>query len=146
MLKIEKPLQHMEIIQHPNHFYEFIFKEGNRATLDEWFVYIEQLYQLPRDTFIKVLVDTTDSPQPPLSYAFRKAQALVKKYPLRPKPMRFVFMGSETQGVMDRILRSFIQLLNTGDKTFYIYGEKRADALNLLFAEETHHHPDKQPS
>lgn len=141
MLKLETPPQYMEIIQHPNHFYEFIFKQGNRPTLDEWFVYIEKLYQLPPDTRIKALIDTTDTPQPPLSYAFRKAQALVKQYPLRPKPIRFVFMGSENQGIMDRILRSFIQMLNSGDKTFYIYGKKRDEALDLLFAEEQHLHP-----
>jgi len=141
MLKIDTPPQYMEIIEHPNHFYEFIFKEGSRATLDEWFIYIEQLYQLPHSTKVKVLVDTTHSKQPPLTHAFRKAQPLVKKYPLRPKPMRFVFMGSESQGIMHRILQSFVQMLNSGDNTFYIYGEKRDEALNLLFAEEPDLHP-----
>lgn len=136
MLTIKTPLQYMTIIQHENHFYEFIFKEATRASLDEWFVYIEQLYQLPPDTNIKVLVDTTKTKQPPLAHAFRWAQQLVKKYPHRPKPMRYVFMGAENQSMMHRILQSFIQLLNTGDNTFYLYGEKRQEALDLLFEKE----------
>lgn len=143
MLNITTPPQYMDIIQHDNHFYEFIFKEASRASLDEWFMYIEQLYQLPPHTQVKVLVDTTQTRQPPLNHAFRKAQELVKKYPSRPKPMRYVFMGNENQGVMHRILQSFIQLLNTGDKTMYLYGEKRAEALDLLFKEEIDKHPQR---
>jgi len=144
MLTINTPPKYLEIVQHPNHFYEFIFKQATRAALDEWFVYIEQLYQLPQETSVKVLVDTTTM-QPPLSHAFRQAQALVKKYPMRPKPMRYVFMGAENQGMMHRILQSFIQILNTGDSTFYIYGEKRAQALDLLFVNEPQHYPIVMP-
>jgi hypothetical protein len=142
MLTIATPPKYLIIHQHPNHFYEFIYKEANRAALDEWFIYIEQLYQLPAGTSVKVLVDTTQTIQPPLTHAFRKAQPLVKKYPNRPKPMRFVFMGAENQGVMHRILQSFIQLLNSGDNTFYVYGEKREEALDLLFAKETENRPE----
>lgn len=141
MLTIKTPPQYMTIIQHDNHFYEFIFKEANRATLDEWFYYIEQLYQLPAHTNIKVLVDTTQTKQPPLTHAFHKAQELVRKYPNRPKPIRYVFMGAENQTPMHRILQSFIQLLNTGDNTFYLYGEKRQEALDLLFEKEAHLKP-----
>jgi hypothetical protein len=145
MLTISTPPKYIEIVEHPNHFYEFIFKQATRVALDEWFVYIEQLYQLPKDTSVKVLVDTTATVQPPLSHAFRQAQALVKKYPMRPKPMRYVFMGAENQGVMHRILQSFIQILNTGDSTFYIYGEKRSEALDLLFVNEPQLHPTSAP-
>lgn len=143
MLTIQTPPQYMDVIQHEHHFYEFIFKDANRATLDEWFGYIEQLYQLPPNTSVKLLIDTTQTKQPPLNYAFRKAQELVKKYPNRPKPMHYVFMGSENQSIMHRILQSFIQLLNTGDKTMYIYGEKRDEAVALLFKEEPKKHPQQ---
>lgn len=142
MLTIQTPPQYLDIIQHDNHFYEFIFKKGSRATLDEWFIYMEQLFQLPPDTIVKVLIDSTQY-QPPLTYAFRNAKELVKKYPNRPKPMRIVFMESENMGALHRILQSFVQLLNTNDSTFYVYGDKRQQALDFLFEKEPHLHPAK---
>lgn len=142
MLTITNPLQHIDIIQHDNHFYEFIFKVGSRAALEEWIVYVEQLYQLPSDTKVKIIVDTTKCSAPPITHAFNLGQPLVRKYPKRPKPMRIVFLDNEKQKPTQRIMQTFIQLLNTGDKTTYIYGEKRDEALDFLFKEEPEKHPN----
>lgn len=142
MLTIHHPLQYIDIIQHDNHFYEFTFKVGSRAALDELFIYIEQLLQLPADTKVKIIVDTTQCSAPPMTYAFNLGQTLMRKYPNRPKPIRVVFLDNEKQKPMQQIMQAFIAIINPFDKTTHIYGEKRDTALDFLFKEEPEKHPN----
>lgn len=122
----------LEYIQHPDiHLHEFIFKESSVKAIDEWFTHIETLYQLPQGTPIRVLVDTRQSGAPSLMQSFRKAQTLMKRYPQRPF-IRYVFLGSEDQGLLSRILRTFIANLRDRSVTQYLYGSKRAEAIQWL--------------
>ena len=145
MLIINTPPQYMDIIQHPHHFYEFIFKAKSPSHLafDEWLIYIEQIYQFPKSTPVKILTDVRPIGTVPLAYAFRKAQPLVAKYPQRPKPIRSVFMGIESNMILEKMLKSFLQLLRTGDHYMVVYGEARTEALDFLFIHEPDNHPQK---
>ncbi|MDX2075292.1 MAG: hypothetical protein SFZ02_02590 [bacterium] len=144
MLIINTPPQHMEIIQHPHDFYEFIFKAKSPGHLafDEWLIYIEQIYQFPKTTPVKILTDTRAIGSVPLAYAFRKGQPLVAKYPSRPKPIRSVFWGIESNAILEKMLKSFLQLLRTGDHYMVVYGDARKEALDFLFIHEPDHHPE----
>lgn len=143
MLKIEKPLQYLDIIQHPNHFYEFIFQASSsvRLAFDEWLLYVEQFYQMPPTTPVKLLTDTRLIGSIPLTYAFRKSQPMLKKYANPPKP-RSVFLAPESQGVVDKMVQTFMQLLGVNADIRYMYGDKRAEAIDFLFAKEPDNHPN----
>lgn len=140
MLTIKNPLQYLDIIQHDNHFYEFIFKIGTREALKEWFTYVEQLYQLPPDTKVKIIVDTTKSRGLALSSTIYLGRALVRKYPNRPKPMRIVFLDRERQLPMLRVRQTIISPMNARDKTNHIYSDNRDEAVEFLFKEEPQKH------
>ncbi len=144
MLKIEKPLQYLEIIQHPHHFYEFIFKPSQSARLafDEWLFYVEQFYQMPPHTPVKLLTDSRQIGSIPLAYAFRKSQPMLRKYSNPPNP-RSVFVSAESQGVVDKMLQTFIQLLGVKADLRYLYGDKRDEAIDFLFANEPENHPNQ---
>jgi len=141
MLVIKNPLKYIEIIEHENHFYEFIFKHGTRLALQELFIYIEQIYQLPPEAQVKIILDTTKTSAPPIVHAFRLMQDVVRKYPKRPNPMRVVFLDNEKQMPMQRVMQTFIQLLNTNAHTIHLYGDKRTEAINFLFKDEPENHP-----
>lgn len=142
MLTIKNPPIYIDIIEHENHFYEFIFKHGTRAALQELFIYIEQIYRLPPEAQVKVILDTTKTSAPPIVHAFRLMQDVVRKYPKRPNPMRVVFLDSEKQMPMQRVMQTFIQLLNTNAYTIHLYGDKRDEAINFLFKDEPELHPN----
>ncbi|MDX2075291.1 MAG: hypothetical protein SFZ02_02585 [bacterium] len=145
MLAIENPPQYLDVIQHPHHFYELIFKAGypTRPAFDEWLFYLEKIYQLPKDTSVKLLTDTRLTETIPLAYAFRKTQTLLRQYPNRPK-MRLVFLSPHSHAVVEKLFQSFVQLLRTGDDIRYFYGDDKRDALlDFLFANEAENHPEK---
>jgi len=144
MLTIKSPPKYLDIVQHPNHFYEFIFKpsSASRLAFDEWLFYMEQLYQMPPSIPLKLLTNTHFIQTIPLAYAFRKAQPVIKRYPHRPKA-RGVFLAPVSQGVMDKMLQSFIQLLRTGDDIHYFYGDNREQSLDFLFAKEPENRPER---
>lgn len=134
-MSILRTVEHeaLRYTEHADNLHVFTFHVGSRKALDQWFFYIEQFYQFPKEAKVRALIDTTACEQPPLQYAFQKAQALAKKYPNRPVPMYFAFLGSDRQGAMNRILQSFIQLLRTGDQNRYFYGEaEREKAMGWL--------------
>ncbi len=142
MLIIQHPPQFMDIIQHDNHFYEFIFKVGSCEALKEWFIYIEQLYQLPPDTKVKIIVDSTKSHGLALSSTIRLGRDLVRKYPNHPKPMRIVFLDRERALPMLRVYQTIISPMNARDKTNHIYSDNRDKAVDFLFEEEPEKHPN----
>ncbi len=113
----------MRYVEYEGNLHEFVFYEGSRAALDQWFVYIEKFHLLPPNVRTRVFVDTTGVPQPPLAYAYQRAQVMHKKHGKRATPMYYAFLGADNQSVMNRILQTFIQLLRTGDEVRYFYGE-----------------------
>lgn len=137
MLKIETPPQYMDIIQHPNNFYEFTFKAGSspRLAFDEWIIYVEQLYQMPKGTPVKLLTNNQNIEAIPLAYAFRKSQPIIKRNPIRAK-IRTVLLFPESQGILEKLLHSFIEILALGDEIRYMYGDSRDEAIQWLFANE----------
>ena len=142
MLTIQHPLKYIDIVQHDNHLYEFIFKVGNRAALDEWFIYVEQIYQLPSDTKVKIIVDTTKSRGLALSSTIFRGRDLVRKYPKRPKPMRIVFLDREKTLPMLRVYQTIISPMNKPDTTKHIYSDNWDEAVDFLFKEEPEKHPN----
>jgi hypothetical protein len=118
---------------HEDNIHEFVLLESSTKVLDEWFVYIEHLYTLPPETRIGILVDSRQVDHGlPLSYSYQKAKQLIARYPQRPKSMRYVFMQYTTQGLLTRMLQTFVQMLHTTDQTLYLYGDKRDEALAWL--------------
>jgi hypothetical protein len=133
MLTIQNPLQYIDIVQHDNHFYEFIFKQGGLNTWEEWFICLEQLYQLPPETKVKIIVDTTKCHGLGLSNVIYLGRYLVRKYPNRPKPIRIVFLDSEKTLPMARLLQTIVSTMNAGDKTNHSYSDNRDKAVDFLF-------------
>jgi hypothetical protein len=123
----------MEFRQYPNGVYEFYFFESSKRAVDAWLAEIEKFYKLPPETKVRILVNTTYCHDQPLAYAFRRAGELIPKYPNRPRPMYYVFLGSKKVTFMRQFLMEFVRRLNTGDKTIYLYGEEEFQrAMNWL--------------
>ena len=144
MLALKNQLQYMDIIEHPHHFYEFIFRAGSppRYAYDDWVTGVGQLYQLPLETPIKLLTNAHYIEAIPMTYAFQQSRVLLKNHPIRPR-MRSVFLMTESQSIVDRMFQSFAQLFRTGNEIRTLYGDKRADALEFLFANEPENHPQR---
>ncbi|MDX2075294.1 MAG: hypothetical protein SFZ02_02600 [bacterium] len=142
MLPAETPLPNMKIIEYPHHFYEFVIQEdsSSRRAFDSWIAGMEKLYQLPSETPLKVLTNAAKIETVSLTYPLQKSQLLLKKYPNHPK-MRLVVLMPESQGIFSRILLSFPQLVRTDDEIRTMYGDKREQAIDWLFANERHNRP-----
>jgi hypothetical protein len=142
MLPIKTSLQYMDITEHPHHFYEFTIKAKSppRLAFDNWITGLENIYKLPSETPIKLLTDALLLDSIPLTYFFQKSQMLLKKYPNHPQ-MRLVLLLPESQGLMGKTVLSFAQILRTGDDIRILYGDKRKQALDWLFANASDYRP-----
>lgn len=119
-------------IEHGDHFYEFVFHQSSRLAINEWYRYVEAIYQLPKHTQVSLLIDVRESGDQPLGYALQKAKALDALYPNRPNPIYTVFLNEGKESPLLKLLRAFVQLLGKTDQLHYFDGEKRDEAIAWL--------------
>ncbi|MCU0514962.1 MAG: hypothetical protein MUE40_20595 [Anaerolineae bacterium] len=126
------PSKNVTLVRHPQHLYEFIFHHASRESLDDWYLYVEAIYQFPSETVVRMLIDTRQSGDLPLQYAYQKARQALARHPRRPTPMYYVFLTRPDRPAVLRLLDTFIRLLGTKDKVHYLYGDRREEALAVL--------------
>ena len=117
---------------HENGIHEFEFTESSRKALDEWYAYIEDFYQgKTEEKTVRVLV-VQRSGQQPLSYAYKRAMELNRRYPDRPQ-LRYAFLN-DSSGIM-QLLSVFISMLRSRDPARYYSISRRDEAIAWLLSE-----------
>lgn len=128
-------------IQHPNGIHELRYHESSRATVDEFYDYIEKFIQQssPTDLYC-ILVDARESGHQPLSYYFQRLNQVNNKYPSLQRPAaRFAIVYGKS--MLIGTVQMFIQMLKPHRAPMRVFTNGRYDeAMAWLEEEQRRYH------
>jgi hypothetical protein len=118
-----------------NGIHEFVFHESSRRALDQWIAKLEEIYRAtPEGEIIRSIYDQVESGMQPAAYASRISNDMLKRLPHR-NATRTVFLVNKSFFIS--IMESFVRLIERNtDKTRFIDGEKRDEAIAWLLADD----------
>jgi len=118
-----------------NGIHEFVFHESSRRALDQWVEKLEEIYhETPEEETIRAIYDQVISGMQPAAYSFRISTNMLKRLSHR-NPARTVFLVNK--GFFVSIMESFVRLIERNvDKTRFIDGDKRDEAIEWLLADD----------